>query len=479
MSAKSFRTAWPILTLIVIGVLAAATNAAAAPAQPSPTPRPHTGIGNFQPLSGQPLEFDFLYTGGESPVQILMGVDPAASAGFSVYTDQQWRDLSAGDRSVQPVGRGTPNPKEPADLFWELVSASGGLYHVQVYQTSSAPASFWIALNGSAASDLVAVPTATPTATATVTATSVVTTTATITPTATATATVEPTAAPTATVTAVATAVTTATPTGTTEATVTPTRTAVATTTPAPTAAATSETPSAAQSSSTGAGVYHSLAGQPLEFDFEYTGGGTPVQILVGVNPASMIGFNISAYTVGFSVYTDQQWRQLAGGDRSVRPVGQGTHNAYEPADLFWQLTSASRGLYHVPGVPDLVAAIIVLDRLERQGYHRPGARAAGEIRSGRGPSGMQRGDRPSMARSTQHYQIHISAGRLLRPALSFTSRLPIQPLVRSIGAAPPGYLTSYPLGNRLAAVGTILFSISSITSSAAHDPHFRFPGGA
>jgi hypothetical protein len=129
------------------------------PAQPptqsgAAVPRAQTGAGNFNKLSDQAMEFDFTYPGGNQPVNVVVGANPPGSVAFSVYTDQQWQLMASGDFGIPPVGKGTANPVEPGNLFWQSVSVSPGLYHVRVYRLSE-PASFWIALTGPGASELI------------------------------------------------------------------------------------------------------------------------------------------------------------------------------------------------------------------------------------------------------------------------------------------------------------------------------------
>ena len=118
------------------------------------TGRALTGAGNFNTLSDQPMEFDFYYVGGNALVKVIVEAKPAGSVAFNVYTDSQWSVLAGGDLAVEPIGRGTANPNEPGSLFWQGASQSSGLYHIQVARVSR-PASFWIALSGPGANDLI------------------------------------------------------------------------------------------------------------------------------------------------------------------------------------------------------------------------------------------------------------------------------------------------------------------------------------
>ena len=316
--AHSLRNAGLVFVALVALVLVVCATPVAFAAGPAATPVPasRTGIGNWQVINGQPLEYEFQYFGRGLPVQILVGMDPASSVGFSVYTDDAWRDLANGDRKAAPIGRGTRNSHAVGDLFWQMASPSSGHYHVQIYTLGAGTARYWIAQAGSGGSGLtpispaVAVATPVPTAKPAVVAATAPTTTLAATPTVTVTI-----------VTRVPATVTLkATP-------------KVAVVTTAPTAA----TPVPA--SRTGIGNWQVINGQPLEYEFQYFGRGLPVQILVGMDPAS---------SVGFSVYTDDAWRDLANGDRKAAPIGRGTRNSHAVGDLFWQMASPSSGHYHV-----------------------------------------------------------------------------------------------------------------------------------
>jgi len=89
----------------------------------------------------------------------------------------------------------------------------------------------------------------------------------------------------------------------------------------------------------TGIGNWQWIAGAPMEFDFTHKGGNAPTQLLVSGLPPNC---------VGFTVYTDSQWRSLAGGDLTVSALGKGTTNLIEPSDLFWQGGTSDNGLFHV-----------------------------------------------------------------------------------------------------------------------------------
>jgi hypothetical protein len=361
-----------VLALILVG-LSATAPAYAAPAAQA-TPPSSSGIGNLYVVSGQPMEFDFLYGGGNQPAQLNLG-NAAGSVRFDVYTDWQWHDMAAGDRSVVPIGRGTPNPLQPGQLFWEGQSPEAGFYHVQVTPNSTEPSSFWIALSGAgAASALVPVPmtgvkpaqpatgvAAQPVPTVAPTQAATASAQATPAPTAKATAapTAEATPAPTSEVPAAPTAQTTAAPTevatlapaqatavsaqatavsaqataASAQATAAP---AQGTAAPAPTAV---PTPQPTQGPRTGAGNWQLLGSDPMEYVFRYGGGDAPAHVIVGADPAGAVAFN---------VYTSQQWTELGNGMYWTVPVGRGTVNANEGGNLFWEARTSPPDTYHV-----------------------------------------------------------------------------------------------------------------------------------
>ncbi len=313
MGARSSRDAVivPISMVVVLAVLAMLSSTLRL--AHSPTEALAHGVGDFRALSDQPSEFQFLYKGGDRPVQILLDTNPAGSAGFRVYNDQQWQLRVAGDQSAVPLGEGTPDQSAPNVLSWEGSGPDAGLYHVQVFRLSQ-PASFWITLVGSGAGDLL--PGSRPTPTPQVSA--LAPTAATVVP---------PSPEPTPTSITAPTAVV-ARPPVQPSPTVTP---------PQPTAPA---TPAAATGRAlTGAGNFNTLSDQPMEFDFYYPGGSQLVKVIVEAKPAASVVFN---------VYTESQWKLLAGGDLAVEAIGRGTTNPNEPGSLFWQGASQSPGLYHI-----------------------------------------------------------------------------------------------------------------------------------
>ena len=108
--------------------------------------------------AGQSAEWLFQYPGNSQPALIAFGIDPDNSIRVDVYTDQQWRNMGAGQWPVEPVGRGTTGTLlgwsgeqellDKGDLFWEAVSPKAVLFHIQLSNTTAAPARYWIAQAG-------------------------------------------------------------------------------------------------------------------------------------------------------------------------------------------------------------------------------------------------------------------------------------------------------------------------------------------
>jgi hypothetical protein len=160
MSARSLREIGLVISLMILVSLVVSPAYALTAAQEPPLAG--IGNGNWQTMCGQPFEFTFSYIGGGLPTRIKVGATPSDAVGFNAYTDQQWQGLVAGNSSITPVGRGTPNTNEPGNLFWQLQSPDSGFYHVQVFQLSNQPAQFWIAMDGSGSGGLVSVTPACP-----------------------------------------------------------------------------------------------------------------------------------------------------------------------------------------------------------------------------------------------------------------------------------------------------------------------------
>ena len=275
--------------------------------------------GEFQPISDQPVEFTFPHKGDYLPVEILVEADPAGSVAFDVYTDQQLRGLDPQDASIDPIGTGTAGSKEDGALIWRGSSSKPGIYHVLVHRVSSEPASFRITVSGSGAGgSLPSTPSPLPTRTPEGQSAS-------------------PEGLPTASPTAQPAAIDMA-PRATPEATQAagPAKPATATPAPAPDA---SPGPDGTQRAFTGEGNFNVISKEPMEFDFHYPGRDKLVKVIVEARPPG---------SVGFSVYTDQQWTVFAAGNFTEAPIGRGTVNPHEPGTLFWQGNSPSDGLYHI-----------------------------------------------------------------------------------------------------------------------------------
>jgi hypothetical protein len=158
----------PTLSARTVSTVTVASKVAATPApvKPAVAPKPAVaatvapprwGFDNWQAIDGQPLEYTFWYQGQNKPANILLGMDPANSVRFDVYTDDEWRALGGGDQTVKQVGAGTPNADEPGDLFYQLQSPSQGLYHVQVSSNGTGNARYWITTAGNGTDGLTAI----------------------------------------------------------------------------------------------------------------------------------------------------------------------------------------------------------------------------------------------------------------------------------------------------------------------------------
>lgn len=293
----------PAVLIVLLTALAGCQNG---PAQSTAS-----GTGDYA-LSGQPMEFTFPHRGSNLPLQVAVTASPAGSVGFDVYTDRLWRERTAGGANISPLGSGAASASEPGTLTWQGSSPDSGLYHVEVFPLAQ-PATFSIAVSGPGAGGSLSGP-ETPLP--------------------------QPTEQHQAASAALPTSVEEAAlaPQATSEpaATFSPTATPEPVSTPSPVV---KPSPPSTQLARTGPGNYNVLSDQAMEFDFRYLGGDQPVNVIIGGKPPG---------SVGFSVYTDQQWTLFGTGDWSVVPIGKGTANPNEPGTLFWQGNSPSSGLYHV-----------------------------------------------------------------------------------------------------------------------------------
>ncbi len=123
------------------------------------------GIDYWYTLAGGPsVDWVFNYSGNNQPALIAIGIDPANAITVNVYDDGQWKALGAGNRSITPVGRGTSGTIgnwssnqdliDNGDLFWEAGARPPVIFHVQVVNTTQAPARYWIAQAGPGAGGL-------------------------------------------------------------------------------------------------------------------------------------------------------------------------------------------------------------------------------------------------------------------------------------------------------------------------------------
>jgi len=89
----------------------------------------------------------------------------------------------------------------------------------------------------------------------------------------------------------------------------------------------------------TGAGNWQPLGSQPLEFELAYDGLDQGAEIALASFPGSRVGFD---------VYTDWAWKQLAAGNPLATPVGKGTTNTHSGDNLTWKVATGPSQLYHI-----------------------------------------------------------------------------------------------------------------------------------
>jgi uncharacterized protein YgiM (DUF1202 family) len=96
--------------------------------------------------SGETQWFTFSHPGDQAPVQIWMDVEPGDAAGFRIYSEADAQAIMAGANpdDFVDIGRGTPNPNEPADLFWRGAFDEHGRYFVMVDGGATGDAGFSI-----------------------------------------------------------------------------------------------------------------------------------------------------------------------------------------------------------------------------------------------------------------------------------------------------------------------------------------------
>lgn len=94
--------------------------------------------GNWQTLSpGTQHWYRFDYAGEELPVRISLDVNPAGSAGFQVWTAEQFGQL-ASLANVTPVAVSAADPDDPTHIIWTGTLTEPGVYYI-VIQPSAAP----------------------------------------------------------------------------------------------------------------------------------------------------------------------------------------------------------------------------------------------------------------------------------------------------------------------------------------------------
>jgi uncharacterized protein YgiM (DUF1202 family) len=93
--------------------------------------------GNWQTLSpGTQHWYRFDYAGDELPVRISLDINPAGSAGFQVWTAEQFSQLAT-DANVTPVALSAADPDDPTHIMWAGPLSNAGTYYI-VIQPSTA-----------------------------------------------------------------------------------------------------------------------------------------------------------------------------------------------------------------------------------------------------------------------------------------------------------------------------------------------------
>jgi LPXTG-motif cell wall-anchored protein len=105
------------------------------------------------------------YNGSDNKATVQVGQDPQNSINFNVYTNAQWASLPGitSETDLEPVGKGTQHTStsgttttitDNGDLFWEVGSANGETYHIQIRNDTTAPARYWITATGAGVTSL-------------------------------------------------------------------------------------------------------------------------------------------------------------------------------------------------------------------------------------------------------------------------------------------------------------------------------------
>lgn len=89
----------------------------------------------------------FEYGGGQSPLSVWLDAETDGGVSFGVYTPAQAEVWMSGG-TVEPVGRGTLNPNEAADLFWTGNFVDAGTYYILVEHMGSFPTRYAVRVDG-------------------------------------------------------------------------------------------------------------------------------------------------------------------------------------------------------------------------------------------------------------------------------------------------------------------------------------------
>jgi uncharacterized protein YraI len=133
----------PATVSIVPGTIALPSQAAS----PVNFPTAQTLANNWRTLGGgQTQWFTFSHPGDGEPVQIWMDVEPNNAAEFRIFSEEDAQSIMAGAdlEEFADIGRGTPNPNEPAELFWLGEFEEHGRYFVMVRNSSTSDVNYSI-----------------------------------------------------------------------------------------------------------------------------------------------------------------------------------------------------------------------------------------------------------------------------------------------------------------------------------------------
>jgi uncharacterized protein YraI len=116
-------------------------------ASPVNFPTAQTLANNWRALGGGQIQwFTFSHPGDGEPVQIWMDVEPNNAAEFRIFSEEDAQSIMAGAdlEEFADIGRGTPNPNEPAELFWLGEFEEHGRYFVMVRNSSTSDVNYSI-----------------------------------------------------------------------------------------------------------------------------------------------------------------------------------------------------------------------------------------------------------------------------------------------------------------------------------------------